>query len=50
VDTQQDRSKREFLDEWIRAVNLQGGFGKWEWTVSKNTADIIEIIDDRMKV
>jgi type III restriction enzyme len=48
-DTQQDRTKREFLDEWIRAVNSQGGFGKWEWAVSKNTADIVGILDSAMK-
>jgi type III restriction enzyme len=48
-DSQQDRTKREFLDEWIRAVNSQGGFGKWEWAVSKNTADIVGILDNAMK-
>jgi len=49
-DTQKDKTKREFLDEWIRAVNSQGGFGKWEWAVSKNTKDILGLIDDAMKI
>jgi type III restriction enzyme len=48
-DTQQDRTKREFLDEWVQAVNTHGGFGKWECEVSKNTADIVGIIDNAMK-
>jgi type III restriction enzyme len=39
-DSQQDRTKREFLDEWIRAVNHHGGFGEWSWAVSKNPADL----------
>ena len=43
-DTQKDRTKREFLDEWVRAVNGHGGFGKWTWAVSKNPKDVIEII------
>ncbi len=48
VDSQQNKTKREFLDEWIRAVNSQGGFGKWEWAVSKNTADIGGLIENAM--
>ncbi|MGB8644726.1 MAG: DEAD/DEAH box helicase family protein [Anaerolineae bacterium] len=39
-DDQQNRTKREFLDEWVRAVNAQGGFGRWRWAVSKSPADI----------
>jgi type III restriction enzyme len=27
-DTQQDQTKREFMDEWVKAVNSQGGFGR----------------------
>jgi type III restriction enzyme len=26
-DTEQDQVKRRFLDEWVRAVNVHGGFG-----------------------
>jgi len=42
-DTQQDRTKRSFLDEWVKAVNQQGGFGKWSWAVSYNPSDIPDI-------
>lgn len=28
-DDQQSRTKREFLNEWVKAVNAHGGFGKW---------------------
>jgi hypothetical protein len=43
-DDQQNRTKREFLDEWVRAVNAHGGFGKWVWAVSKNPADLSGIL------
>lgn len=38
-ETQQDRTKREFLKEWIEAVNQQGGFGVWHWAVSTHPDD-----------
>jgi len=43
-DTHQDKTKREFLAEWVNAVNAHGGFGKWAWDVSKNPADVKGII------
>jgi type III restriction enzyme len=43
-DTLQDKTKRDFLDEWVKAVNRHGGFGEWHWAVSKDPADIGEII------
>ena len=43
-DTHKDKTKRKFLDEWVRAVNAHGGFGKWQWAVSKNPADVKGII------
>lgn len=44
-DTQQNRSKREFLAEWIRAVNGHGGFGWWAWDVSFDTSDLPELLE-----
>ena len=43
-DTQRDQTKREFLDEWVKAVNQHDGFGQWQWAVSKNPADVKGII------
>ena len=43
-DTQKDRTKREFLNEWVMAVNAYGGFGKWSWAVSTHPKDIVEIV------
>ena len=43
-ETEQDQVKRRFLDEWVRAINEQGGFGKWNWSVSKNPGDLADIL------
>jgi type III restriction enzyme len=43
-DTEKDRTKRKFLDEWVHAVNEHGGFGTWKWAVSKDPGDIEDII------
>jgi type III restriction enzyme len=40
VDSQQNKTKREYLNEWINAVNNHGGFGKWHWDVSFHPSDI----------
>ena len=43
-DTQQDKVKRDFLDEWIKAVNQHGGFGIWKWAVSNHPKDVAGIL------
>jgi type III restriction enzyme len=43
-DTQEQQTKREFLAEWIRAVNGQDGFGRWTADVSHHPGDIHEIL------
>jgi type III restriction enzyme len=43
-ETDQDRTKRRFLAEWVRAVNLDGRFGRWGSAVSRNPADIADIL------
>jgi type III restriction enzyme len=39
-ETQQDESKRTFLDEWVRAVNAGGTFGTWASDVSRRPGDV----------
>jgi len=39
-DSQQDQTKREFLNEWVEALNEHGGFGKWHWDVSFHPTDM----------
>ncbi len=43
-DTEQDRAKRRYLDEWTRAVNAHGGFGRWKWAVAKTPGEIRDIL------
>jgi type III restriction enzyme len=43
-DSLKNRAKREFLDEWVRAVNGHGEFGVWCWDVSWIPADVRDIL------
>jgi len=43
-DDQQNQTKREFLSEWVRAVNRHGGFGEWSADVSHHPKDLLEIL------
>ncbi|MBI2449624.1 DEAD/DEAH box helicase family protein [Candidatus Pacearchaeota archaeon] len=43
-DDQQNNTKREYLQEWINAVNRDGRFGKWTWDVSFRPSDVKDII------
>jgi type III restriction enzyme len=43
-DDQQNKTKREYLGEWVNAVNSDGRFGKWVWAVSFRTSDIKDIL------
>jgi type III restriction enzyme len=38
-DTQEQRTKREFLAEWVTALNGDRGFGAWASDVSLNPAE-----------
>jgi type III restriction enzyme len=43
-DNQEQQTKREFLSEWVRAVNGHGGFGTSASEVSRNPTDIHGIL------
>ncbi len=45
-DTDQDKTKRVFLDDWCKAINQHGGFGIWRWAVSFNPNDLDAIINN----
>jgi type III restriction enzyme len=44
-DSDQNKTKREYLNEWVMAINNHGGFGMWHWLVSFNPNDI----EDKIK-
>ncbi|MBI1928786.1 DEAD/DEAH box helicase family protein [Candidatus Poribacteria bacterium] len=39
-DSDQNRTKRAFLNEWVKAINEQGNFGKWHSDVSFHPSDL----------
>jgi type III restriction enzyme len=43
-DSPQDQAKRSALDEWTRAVTAHGGFGHWQWAVSRAPSDIADLV------
>ena len=43
-DDQQQQTKRDFLAEWVRAVNGHGGFGEWTADVSRHPKDVLELL------
>ena len=43
-DTDQDKTRREFLAAWVLVVNEHGGFGHWLWAVSFEQSDLNAII------
>ncbi len=43
-ETAQDRTKRDFLAEWVAAVNEHGGFGRWACDVSRSPSDVGELL------
>lgn len=47
-DNEQNKTKRAYLDEWCRAVNQHGGFGKWKWAVSFNPNDLDQILTGKL--
>ncbi|MBC8312474.1 MAG: DEAD/DEAH box helicase family protein [Candidatus Marinimicrobia bacterium] len=49
IDSQQNKTKREFLNEWVKAVNNHGGFGKWNWDVSFHPSDLNGILEKHCK-
>ncbi len=47
-DSEQDKTKRAFLDEWCKSVNQHGGFGKWSWAVSFDPNDLEMILQENI--
>ena len=46
-DNAQNRNKTAYLDEWCRAINEHGGFGRWGWAVSFDPNDLQKIIEEK---
>lgn len=44
-EDEQSRTKREFLAEWVKAVNAHAGFGMWACEVSRHAKDVEGILN-----
>jgi len=45
-DSELNRTKRTYLEEWCKAVNQNGGFGQWSCAVSFNPNDLETILQN----
>jgi type III restriction enzyme len=45
-NTPKDETKRRYLDEWAKAVNEHGGFGKWTSGVCFNPSDLPTVLHE----
>jgi type III restriction enzyme len=43
TDTQ-NKAKRDALNEWVKAINAAGGFGRWTWDVAFKPGEVQDII------
>jgi len=43
-ESEQDKVKRRYLDEWTQAVNAHRGFGKWHAAVVRNPGEIRDVL------
>lgn len=50
LDREKDKTKRSFLDQWCKAVNQHGGFGKWNWAVSFDPNDLNQILEENCRM
>lgn len=44
VDSPQNEAKRDALKEWVKAINVAGGFGRWDWDVAYKPGEVQDII------
>jgi type III restriction enzyme len=43
-ETEQDKVKRRYLEEWTQAVNTHGGFGRWRAAVANAPSEIRDVL------
>lgn len=46
LDSEQNKTKREYLNEWVEAVNSHKKFGRWHWAVSFDPSDVVSKIEE----
>ena len=43
-ESEQDQVKHRYLEEWVRAVNAHGGFGRWRWALARHPGEIRDVL------
>ncbi|MER3486399.1 MAG: type III restriction endonuclease subunit R, partial [Chloroflexota bacterium] len=43
-ETDQDQAKRDYLSEWVKAVNADGRFGRWGWAVTHRPGELHDVL------
>ena len=43
-ETEQDKVKQRYLEEWVQAVNTHGGFGHWRCAVVKGVGEVRDVL------
>jgi type III restriction enzyme len=44
ADSPQNKAKRDALTEWVKTINVAGGFGRWAWNVAFEPGEVQDII------
>jgi hypothetical protein len=44
-DSAQNRAKRAAAEEWVKAINLDGGFGQWRAEVAYTPSDVNDMLE-----
>lgn len=43
-ETEQDKVKQRYMEEWVQAVNTHGGFGCWRCAVVKGVGEVRDVL------
>ena len=43
-ESEQDKVKQRYLEEWVQAVNTHGGFGHWRCAVVKRVGEVRDVL------
>ncbi len=46
-ETEQDKVKQRYLEEWVQAVNTHGGFGHWRCAVVRGVGEVRDVLMGR---
>ena len=42
--TEQDKAKQSYMNQWIQAVNEDGRYGQWAFGVARTPSELIDIL------